>query len=766
MMNTTLEILPFPEEIPHNLIESQTNRITLLRRRFSRCQLEVSIEKNGHLRGWITVSETKEIKLKGLPAYLNLKKATQFLNQSYLKLQKEAITVLPKGLGGGMEYSRPSFALRSNKAEACEKEALQLVEAISNDEKRKVIRQVVEGLLKNDPEEKTLHFYDHKIGETGIQALGIALQVNHTLQSLKFRNNQIEAAGAQALGTALQVNQSLQSLDLSRNQIGNTGARALGAALKINQSLQSLELLRNSIGAIGAQALRAALEVNHTLQSLNLEDNRLGNGGAQVLGAALKVNQSLQSLNLRHNNIGTVGIQALGTALQVNQSLQSLNLGWNHIDVSGAQALGTALQVNQSLQSLNLENNKIGEAGAQALASPLEINQSLQSLNLNDNHIGDTGAQALGAALAVNQSLQSLSLWYDNIGDAGAQALGAALQVNQSLQSLNLNDNRIGDTGAQALGTALQTNQSLQSLSFWHNHIGDAGAEALGVALQVNHTFQSLDLWHNQIGDEGARALGAALQVNVSLQSLCLISNQIGNDGAQALEDALQINDTLHALDFSDIQIVTEETITMRRIKTLLQTNKQIATLFQQQITQVQNFLQSHENNEDMVLQDLPQLKELLSKWYTDSKDIIPSLQAILIQSGKTNLNDRYREKLEGIITNLINRLHDLWLKSFDKKVIALYNEYVKGKESSKERNVDLGYALYETWLTFVGSDCPNWLENHHQSLIPFGVLLDIAESENKQDVSELIDPHLLFERVFLFRNKKYETKKEREEKI
>ena len=71
-----------------------------------------------------------------------------------------------------------------------------------------------------------------------------------------------------------------------------------------------------------------------------------------------------------------------------------------------------------------------------------------------------------------------------------------------------------------------------------------------------------------------------------------------------------------------------------------------------------------------------------------------------------------YREKLTAIVTDFTNRLHELWLDAFEKKVIALSNEYVMGKESSKERNVDLGRTLYETWLTFWGSGCPNWLED------------------------------------------------------
>ena len=613
MINTILEIIPSPQGVPHDLIENQANSITLLRRRFSWCQLKVSREANGRLRGWVIADETREVKLKGLPIYLNLKRAIQLLNQSYLKFQKEAIEVLPKGLGGGMKYSRPLSAVGSNKAKTCEERALQLVEAISNDDERRVVWKAVNGLLKNDPEKKDLNLPEIQISAAGIQAIETALQVNHTFQSLNFW----------------------------RNQIGNRGAQALGAAL----------------------------QVNHTLESLTVFNKHIGDTGAQALGAALQVNQSLQSLNLEENNIGAAGAQALGAALQVNQSLQSLNLKWNIVDTAGAQVLGTALQVNQSLQSLHLVNNLIGDAGAQALGTALQVNHTLQSLNLRKNQIGAVGAQALGTALQVNQSLRSLNLEYNLIGVAGAQVLGVALQVNQTIQKLNLSSNRIGDVGIQAL------------------------------------------------------------------------------------EAALQINDTLQVLDFGDNRIGAEGIITEKRIETLLQANKQIAILFQQQITQVQNFFQSHENNDGILLEHLPQLNELLSKWHTDSKNIIPSLQEILRQSGKTDLSDQYKEKLEGIITNLTNRLHDLWLESFEKKIAALSKEYVMGKESSEKRNVDLGYALYDMWLTFLGSDCPNWVKDHIQSLIPFGVLLDIAEGGEKKDVTELTDAHLLFERVFAFRN-------------
>ena len=110
-----------------------------------------------------------------------------------------------------------------------------------------------------------------------------------------------------------------------------------------------------------------------------------------------------------------------------------------------------------------------------------------------------------------------------------------------------------------------------------------------------------------------------------------------------------------------------------------------MATLFQQKTAQVENFLESHKNNDGISLQDLPQLKELLQKWHTDSQSMTPSLEEILIRSGRKNLNNRYKS----IVTDLTDRLHDLWLESFERKVVALSNAYVIGKESSKEPNVE-----------------------------------------------------------------------------
>ena len=188
-MNSTVEI---PFSLQKKLSEPKS--VTLLSRHFSGYQLKVSREKNGRLRGWVTAGETREVKLKGLPTYLTLQKATQLLDQSYLKLQKEAIVIFPKDHGEmKRKCTDSSSALRTNKAKSCEEKVLQvptplendidsLVDAISDEWKREIVRGAVTMLLKNEQKEKHLDLANKRINATDAQAIETTLKVNHTFQ--------------------------------------------------------------------------------------------------------------------------------------------------------------------------------------------------------------------------------------------------------------------------------------------------------------------------------------------------------------------------------------------------------------------------------------------------------------------------------------------------------------------------------------------------------------------------------------------------------
>ena len=342
-----------------------------------------------------------------------------------------------------------------------------LIEVIADEKERRVIREAVETLLRND--------------------LGVAKM------DLYLSGKGIGDSGAKALAVALEKNQTLQRLDLGGNQIGVEGAKALSVALEKNQTLQWLYFGGNQIGVEGAKALSVALEKNQMLQWLYLGGNQIGVEGAKALSVALEKNQTLQWLYFGGNQIGVEGAKALSVALEKNQTLQWLYFGGNQIGVEGAKALSVALEKNQTLQGLYLWGNQIGAEGAKALSVALEKNQTLQWLNLAVNQIGDSGVQALSVALEKNQTLQWLNLANNQIGVEGARALAVVLEKNQTLQWLSLEKNQIGAEGARALSVALEKNQTLQTLSLWSNQIRAEAKKAFEQAA-THHPFCELKL--------------------------------------------------------------------------------------------------------------------------------------------------------------------------------------------------------------------------------------------------------------------------------
>jgi hypothetical protein len=142
----------------------------------------------------------------------------------------------------------------------------------------------------------------NNLGDSGAQALDSALAATSTLTNLDLLYCGITAAGAAHLAEGVGKSASLATLNLFNNnplgnKIGDSGAQALGVALAATSTLTSLNLSYCGITAAGAAHLAEGVGKSASLETLNLLCNNLGNSGAQALGAELAATSTLALLD-------------------------------------------------------------------------------------------------------------------------------------------------------------------------------------------------------------------------------------------------------------------------------------------------------------------------------------------------------------------------------------------------------------------------------------------------------------------------------------
>jgi Ran GTPase-activating protein (RanGAP) involved in mRNA processing and transport len=124
-----------------------------------------------------------------------------------------------------------------------------------------------------------IELYACGFGTIGLAALGRALSVNTTLETLAINGlngnigfvNEEANEGFVAFARGFAKNTHFENLFLYRCGIGNKGATALGEALKTNKHLEQFELGANgSIGRAGLEALAGGLSWNTRIYILFL----------------------------------------------------------------------------------------------------------------------------------------------------------------------------------------------------------------------------------------------------------------------------------------------------------------------------------------------------------------------------------------------------------------------------------------------------------------------------------------------------------------
>ena len=259
----------------------------------------------------------------------------------------------------------------------------------------------------------------------GFNAIGIGLQANQNLKSLRITSSVTKSA-ADALSNGLANTTSLEELDLRWSSFEtDTGSiTSLASGLKKNKSIKSLKLFGCNIDDPELACLLAALRYHPTLEELNLNGNTCGMSATRPLSAMLSYDKT------RISRLD-ISFQKLPTVIPANSSTPP-----NKIDIPH---LALSLRSNTSLQFLDLKNNQLTDDDARLLAASLTYNETLCEVLLGRNDIGIVGITEIGNQLPYMTGLKRLSLWGNpGITEKGALELLQGLERNVDIIDLEL----------------------------------------------------------------------------------------------------------------------------------------------------------------------------------------------------------------------------------------------------------------------------------------------------------------------------------------
>lgn len=227
---------------------------------------------------------------------------------------------------------------------------------------------------------------------------------------LDLSGNHIDSDGAALLADALSAN-TITYLDVSNNPLTDKGVQALGMALRGNTSLQSLLLYHTGLQNPGIEVLASVLDTHPALEVLVLDRNPFDDQGAALLATALGKNKTLSRLTVRFSQLSDIGLTYLADALAINAGLKSLKLSGKFGEefVHFPRALAGALLVNQTLTHLMVSVEAMPEAATRRLADAVAVNTTLRDFELA---LGGYQLSEANAAMAsqISEKVQANAL--------------------------------------------------------------------------------------------------------------------------------------------------------------------------------------------------------------------------------------------------------------------------------------------------------------------------------------------------------------------
>ena len=262
----------------------------------------------------------------------------------------------------------------------------------------------------------------------------------------------------------------------------------------------------------------------------------------------------------------------------------------------------------------------------------------------------------------------------------------------------------------------------------WLNHL-NIHFETIKQLIKNDPKKSVCQVFTDSITNEAANLLAAFLADNQSIQFFSLLIyrlTQIQEPGINAFINALKSHTTLRSMTINGK--------TVHKAEVFLSKNREIETIFQQRTAPIQRFIDRHPGTADV---DLLLLQILIKQWNETCTSLIPSLEAIIIESGRTGLHKAHKENLQNRVETITARLYALFFNTLKDRLAPLFAQY-------KDDLQRLNQELDKIWIDFFGPSYPNWLEKQKDKLTTFHLLRSIANKVTSFKLSDEIEPSSL----------------------
>lgn len=319
--------------------------------------------------------------------------------------------------------------------------------------KRKGLSKILEALKDN------MSLSEFRIDNLGYGAgrdICDLLRRNSSLTCLGVAECDLDVADCVEIANELANNTTLSEMHMHNNDVGPDGGKALGEALRVNSSLQTLIIAETYLALADVSTLDInefkvgdvfGYEGREVLVEIGVKGDKefVDLSGVYSIADSLRVNTTLTYLHIAGNYLGRKGGIAIVNALRKNSTLKKLYIASTGLTGQVIVALADVVRKNSSLEDLDIGDVKVGDTASRKMAEAVLESESMETFNgipmkkmrenaLTELNVRDENDMIGGIVLArlLRYATRLVSLEIDDMSRKGAKALADAISNNEA----------------------------------------------------------------------------------------------------------------------------------------------------------------------------------------------------------------------------------------------------------------------------------------------------------------------------------------------